>query len=76
MNRTGDLLGHWRAWQRQSARRTPHGYQSIQAAHLSPCSTDHSALQLASEFTKFSAQFNAQGDWLDHLMCNVFTSGT
>lgn len=61
---------------RQSASTTPHGYQSIQAAYLSPSPIDHCAVQLAPEFAKFSAQFNAQGDWLDHLTSNVFPSGT
>ena len=60
----------------ESASKAPYCHQSVQAAHLSPSPTDHSAVPLAPEFTKFSAQFNAQGEWLDHLTSNVFPGGT
>ncbi|NDB01669.1 MAG: hypothetical protein EBY25_12270, partial [Betaproteobacteria bacterium] len=60
----------------KSASRAAYGHQSVQPAYLSAFETDHGAVSLAPEFTEFSAQFKAQGVWLDHLTSNVFPRGT
>lgn len=60
----------------KSASSAAFGHQSVQPAHPSTSEADHGAVSLPPEFAKFSAQFKAQGEWLDHLTSNVFPSGT
>lgn len=51
-----------------SATGAPRGQQSVRTAHLSDAPNPAIAT--------FSAQFQARGDWLDHLTSNVFPRGT
>lgn len=50
------------------AARALRGHPSVRVAHPSPAQNP--------EIAQFSAQFNARGDWLDHLTANLFPSGT
>ena len=46
----------------------PRGHPSVRVAHPSPAQNP--------EIAQFSAQFNARGEWLDHLTANLFPRGT